>query len=353
MPSYLTIEEAAERLGVDYKTVYRLIRAGEIPAGKIGRVYRILDADLDAYFERQKQVMARQTRGLKALEGARCGACGELLVSELSVGGRCAHCGREICHACWSIRKVRACPAHAPLIPANRPPMAEGGAAAECDAARIGAEADPAAIVARLKSEGRPAITAADAVAAEEAFIRAFARRLELIDELPDPISGETLPLRSARVKHELESAESAVLPGLPANRVSRFILRSGGWGRPKACIALEARFVSRPSALAAQGYDAEPISESELAAALATVSANAAKTGCFHAVIVGSPTGFADAARAIIADPANPSFFRDRLAAIALADLHADEVTIDESDERFRPFWPLMRKNDDDEMMR
>ena len=77
MPSYLTIEEAAERLGVDYKTVYRLIRCGEIAAGKIGRVYRILDTDLDAYFSRQKQLMARQTRGLKALEGTRCAACGE------------------------------------------------------------------------------------------------------------------------------------------------------------------------------------------------------------------------------------------------------------------------------------
>ena len=52
--SYLSIQEAAEHLGVEYKTVYRLVKQGEIPAGKIGRVFRIRREDLDAYFERQK-----------------------------------------------------------------------------------------------------------------------------------------------------------------------------------------------------------------------------------------------------------------------------------------------------------
>ena len=54
MKSYLSIQEAAENLGVEYKTVYRLVKQGEIPAGKIGRVFRIRREDLDAYFERQK-----------------------------------------------------------------------------------------------------------------------------------------------------------------------------------------------------------------------------------------------------------------------------------------------------------
>ncbi|HUT61634.1 MAG TPA: helix-turn-helix domain-containing protein [Phycisphaerae bacterium] len=344
MPSYLTIEEVAERLGVDYKTVYRLIRSGEIAAGKIGRVYRILDTDLDAYFARQKQLMARQTRGLKPLEGTRCAACAELIVSELSVGGHCAHCGHEICLACWSIRKVRACPTHEPFIPKNLPSVAASTPVPAHDAVQPVAEAvDPAQAAARLQAEGKPAITAADAVAAEEAFIRAFARRLELIDDLPDPISGTAVRLRAARVKHELESAAPAPRPGLPANRISRFTLRFGGWGRPKACLTLEARFICRPDVLAAQGYDAEPVSDAELAAALNAISDQAAKAGCFHAVIIGSPTGFSESARAIIVDPARSAFFRDRLAAVALLDLHADVVTLDETDERFLPFWPLV----------
>lgn len=55
MSKFLTLEEAAERLGVEYKTVDRFVRQGELPAGKVGRVYRIREEDLDGYFERQKQ----------------------------------------------------------------------------------------------------------------------------------------------------------------------------------------------------------------------------------------------------------------------------------------------------------
>jgi len=49
---FLSIEEAAKLLGVDYKTIYRLVRSGEIPAARIGRVYRIKRKDLDEFFER-------------------------------------------------------------------------------------------------------------------------------------------------------------------------------------------------------------------------------------------------------------------------------------------------------------
>ena len=78
MSKYLTVGEAASRLGVEYKTVYRLIRSGDIPAGKIGRIYRIREGDLSAFFDRQKQHVAAQAgrTGLTALEGRRCGACG-------------------------------------------------------------------------------------------------------------------------------------------------------------------------------------------------------------------------------------------------------------------------------------
>ena len=34
-PELLTLEEAAETLRVDYRTVYRMVRAGELPALRI------------------------------------------------------------------------------------------------------------------------------------------------------------------------------------------------------------------------------------------------------------------------------------------------------------------------------
>jgi len=43
---------AAQYLGVGLRMVYKLIDLGEIPAYKIGRVFRIRRSDLDDYLER-------------------------------------------------------------------------------------------------------------------------------------------------------------------------------------------------------------------------------------------------------------------------------------------------------------
>jgi excisionase family DNA binding protein len=55
MKSFFSIKETANYLGLEYKTVYRLVRAGEIPAARFGGVYRIQIADLESYIAQQKQ----------------------------------------------------------------------------------------------------------------------------------------------------------------------------------------------------------------------------------------------------------------------------------------------------------
>lgn len=45
----LTVAEVADVLRVSNMTVYRLIKAGELPALRVGKNYRIRQADLDAY----------------------------------------------------------------------------------------------------------------------------------------------------------------------------------------------------------------------------------------------------------------------------------------------------------------
>jgi excisionase family DNA binding protein len=59
MAPFLTIADAAERLGVSSKTVRRLISAGRIPAFRVGRLVRIKPADLDAAFERIPSAASR------------------------------------------------------------------------------------------------------------------------------------------------------------------------------------------------------------------------------------------------------------------------------------------------------
>ena len=47
----LTVREVAAALRVSTMTVYRLIRAGELRALRVGHSYRIRESDVDAYLE--------------------------------------------------------------------------------------------------------------------------------------------------------------------------------------------------------------------------------------------------------------------------------------------------------------
>ena len=48
---FLTVAEVADLLRVSNMTVYRLIKAGELPAARIGKSFRVREDDIDAYLE--------------------------------------------------------------------------------------------------------------------------------------------------------------------------------------------------------------------------------------------------------------------------------------------------------------
>ena len=52
----LTTEEVLAYLKITPRTIYRLIRNGELPAVRIGRQWRFRRRDLDAWVERQRAV---------------------------------------------------------------------------------------------------------------------------------------------------------------------------------------------------------------------------------------------------------------------------------------------------------
>ena len=52
--AFLTTEEVLGYLNTTPRTIYRLIRSGELPAVRIGRQWRFRRADLDAWVERQR-----------------------------------------------------------------------------------------------------------------------------------------------------------------------------------------------------------------------------------------------------------------------------------------------------------
>ena len=101
---FMSIEEVADLLGVNYQLIYRLVRSGELRAARIGRVYRVAQADLDAYLEQAKS-------GPRPVE-IPCAACGRTYRSETSFAGACEECGGPICTDCWMRVGARRCSEH-------------------------------------------------------------------------------------------------------------------------------------------------------------------------------------------------------------------------------------------------
>src|SRR5882757_4235396 len=52
--TFLTTEEVLEYLQVNLRTVYRLIKAGKIPAVRVGRQWRFRKRDIDSWLDSQR-----------------------------------------------------------------------------------------------------------------------------------------------------------------------------------------------------------------------------------------------------------------------------------------------------------
>src|SRR5438067_2421531 len=61
--TFLTTEEVLEYLQVNLRTVYRLIKAGKIPAVRVGRQWRFRKRDIDAWLDSQRPRGGRQGTG--------------------------------------------------------------------------------------------------------------------------------------------------------------------------------------------------------------------------------------------------------------------------------------------------
>lgn len=50
-PRWLSTAEAAKRLGITSRTLYRFIDGGQLPAYRFGRVIRLQEAEVDRFIE--------------------------------------------------------------------------------------------------------------------------------------------------------------------------------------------------------------------------------------------------------------------------------------------------------------
>jgi len=101
---YMSLEEVAEKMGVKYLTIYRLVRSGELPAVRLGKQYRVSKTEFAAYLEGKRNV-----RG-----GGICSVCGTRYRTQGSLEQTCTAdgCTEKICFDCWVRRGVRKCAKH-------------------------------------------------------------------------------------------------------------------------------------------------------------------------------------------------------------------------------------------------
>ena len=67
--TFLTTEEVLEYLQVNLRTVYRLIKAGKLPAVRVGRQWRFRKVDLDAWLDSQRPGGIRPSDNASAPRG--------------------------------------------------------------------------------------------------------------------------------------------------------------------------------------------------------------------------------------------------------------------------------------------
>jgi len=93
LPSFLTTDDVLGYLRVTPRTIYRLIRDGELPAVRIGRQWRFRRSDLDAWLERQRASSCvkseRPTVALRARAGRQAAGINSVNTEPTSArGGR-------------------------------------------------------------------------------------------------------------------------------------------------------------------------------------------------------------------------------------------------------------------------
>jgi excisionase family DNA binding protein len=60
---YITVHEAAEILNIHPRTVTKFLTAGQLRGAKMGRIWRLDEKDVRAFFENTKEKTAEAIRG--------------------------------------------------------------------------------------------------------------------------------------------------------------------------------------------------------------------------------------------------------------------------------------------------
>jgi len=316
MKEFLSIDEVADYFGVDYKTIYRLVKQAEIPAGKVGGVYRIRREDVEAYYERQLRAHAEQ---LAESTHVKCGRCLRL-VAPYEIAGTCSvpGCEEPICRTCWEDDPTHRCRAHV-LSREARLRQAQAQYA---------------------RGEVPLLLTSVEAHRRQLLYLGRVEAKLKEQTSIPHPRTGrpvrvadwDAIETRSQDLDRfreamgsYLDEAESGPLPTNP-----RYLYQLA------VDLLLELIIYSDLAAHLKQGFVTQPTSESQLLDMLTEAIGRAEASHSLIVLGLGATAGWDDEAVALIeGDRSRQRPFYHRLVAPILVDLAEDRLFYNHTDER------------------
>jgi len=333
MSDYLTIQDVAEIMGVEYKTVYRLVTSGKIPSFRVGRVYRIRHQDLNAYIE--AQIGGRPATTVGPLT---CGYCGAAIPSANLAGGPCEHeeCDEMLCANCWA-KGVRACRLHQPTSDQRLTQAKQALAQGQVD--RV--------------------VTALQARQRELAFLTRFDERILGIAALQNPLDGELLKVKDWSAFHQngdestrlLEALgvaflERSLLAVTPVNARSRYELTRGclGFNHPRQALIIEAKCLSDLETQVRQGHVTAPTSIAELMVLLNARQTEAEQANALLVQAIAATAGWDQESIDYISASSEGRSYRHRLLLPVLVDLNTTRLHYNATDKRLQGFVGLFR---------
>jgi len=331
-PEYMKIGEAARFLGVNPRTVYRRVWAGELPAARIGGLYFIRKADLDAILSHNRAEPSDQAdTGLM-----KCSVCYRLLPNETHIGAVCAveGCEEIICTQCVR-RGDQYCPDHAPsqeqlLLDALR----------------------------RQKSGEIPVVVKNSIARLREInFLNRIQTRLTAMGSFLHPVSGEVINIGNWAEILEFgdDRAEIMHMLGkvvLDADTLAKNPLNAWFSARPplprgsKApAIHIQVHVMSHLDEMIRNGFDTRPLTADDLAPRLVQLSEEARESKEMQMVVLASSTGWDATARTVINGQTGEKHvlpFSHGMVMIYLYDLESGELLYNNLDDRARLYAEL-----------
>lgn len=350
MKEFLTIQEVAEWLGVSDKTVSRLVLSGQLPATKVGGLYRLRHADIQEYLEKQKLLLQSRTRPPEgpplqasveragpAAPAVSCARCGRLVKGLAQRGGDCQEpdCRLPLCRTCWSNDYDRYCRQH------------RRSREQKLEMARLR----------HARGEIPLAVTAEEARQREFTFIERFEQKIEETPYLTGPLDGVKYPVASwdaIRLRsRELDEARLArlrlVQPELSPDLLPQNLGSCYNLPKPRsrterrgAMLSICASVFSDLEEMAANGFSASLTGRAFLLKILEDRAAANKATDSFTVQGLASPVGWTREAAEMIEGGNGTTSFSSLYIAVCLIDLGAGRLFFNPTDTRLKPFIPL-----------